>query len=59
MPLSFREGHGETTYKDGSSYVGEWKNGFFHGFGELKYSNGVVYKVRKSRLSSRSVVQIE
>lgn len=29
--------------------MGEWKNGHFHGYGELKYSNGVVYKVKRAK----------
>ena len=31
-----RTGHGTCTYRDGSSYVGEWRNGKRNGKGEFK-----------------------
>ena len=34
----------ETDDREGSSYNGGWKAGYFHGYGELTYSNGTVYK---------------
>ena len=30
-------------WKDGSSYVGEWKNGKWHGQGEYPCSDGLFY----------------
>jgi len=38
-------GYGTFTWEEsGSKYVGEWKDGTFHGQGVLTYINGVVEK---------------
>ena len=38
-----KNGHGTETYKDGSTYVGEWKDGKHHGQGTYTWSNGEKY----------------
>jgi len=37
-------GYGTYTYANGSKYVGEWKDGKFHGQGNLTYIDGTVEK---------------
>ena len=43
--FSFRlEGHAEFTFPSGTTYIGEFKDGEFHGHGTLKYANGAKYE---------------
>ena len=35
--------HGTLTYFDGDKYVGEWRNGKWHGQGTYTYANGAKY----------------
>ena len=41
--LSWKDCHGTLTYKDGSKYVGWFKNGKFSGQGIFKWLDGVKY----------------
>lgn len=38
------EGEGKSTYLNGSSYEGHWKNGEFHGHGKFTWNNGSAYE---------------
>ena len=38
------DGHGEYHYPD-AKYVGEWKNGKYHGKGKINFYNGNILKV--------------
>jgi hypothetical protein len=35
-----RNGHGKILYKEGSHYIGEWKDNKMEGFGHLYYPSG-------------------
>ena len=35
MKTKHKNGKGKMEFRDGSVYTGEWKNGYFHGHGEL------------------------
>ena len=35
-----REGNGKYIFENGEYYIGQWKNGLFHGKGIYYYSNG-------------------
>lgn len=37
-----KDGKGETKYKDGSRYIGEWKNYKYHGYGKYIFKDGLM-----------------
>jgi hypothetical protein len=39
-----KEGRGTYWYKDGTRYVGEWKNGWRDGYGTLYRGKSILYK---------------
>jgi hypothetical protein len=39
-----KHGRGTCTYIDGSVYIGEFVNGLRNGQGEMKFSNGDIFK---------------
>ena len=39
-----REGNGKCIIEDGEYYIGQYKNGLFHGKGIVYYSNGNIRK---------------
>jgi hypothetical protein len=41
-------GFGEIKYKNGNSYIGEWKNNLYHGRGTLKFPNGDILIIEGS-----------
>ncbi len=38
------EGEGKACWKDGDKYIGQWKQGQRHGYGEFFKKNGAIYK---------------
>lgn len=43
------QGTGEYTFSTGTKYVGEFKDGMFHGNGVMHFSNGMKYEVTWER----------
>ena len=41
-PTSLVEGNGKYIWEDGEYYIGQYKNGLFHGKGTEYYSNGKI-----------------
>ncbi|TPX58436.1 hypothetical protein PhCBS80983_g03155, partial [Powellomyces hirtus] len=40
------EGHGKYTFPDGNVYIGEFKDGHFHGTGTIHFMNGGKYNAK-------------
>ena len=50
------EGEAKFTFPSGTTYVGEFKDGQFHGHGTLHYSNGAKYEAIWERGIAKEVV---
>ena len=39
----YGDGQGTYIYPNGEKYLGDWKNGKYHGHGTFTYHNGIMY----------------
>lgn len=57
--FSFRmEGKGEYTFPTGTRYVGEMKDGMFHGKGVLHFQNGSKYEAIWEKSKAKQVMSV-